>query len=316
MNTLISHPGTQITSMEELRWHLRHAPRDLLFLDMLSLCGVSLRRLTTLRGDALVEEDGRLSVVIPPGDGQPGVKIPASAEVAASFSLLRENGEWSSDGPLFCSRKGHGQLSLSGASRMVKRWEEILPAKRSLAVALRNSGRQGVEQAIGPARRQKRAVPQIYHGELYKKLFDAIVNHDLPPGERLTIDEIHERFGASQGPIREALQKLQALGLIIKNKNKLYVAPLSKKDFRDIVEARILLECRLAEEAVPNISRGAIAKLEKMHNEFIAQWEGRFEGLFPQYDRQFHLTIYKAADKPVFFSLSNGSGSDHTHTCT
>jgi DNA-binding GntR family transcriptional regulator len=49
---------------------------------------------------------------------------------------------------------------------------------------------------------------------VYSSLRTAILVEDLLPGSRLVIDELAKQLGVSQNPVREALQQLQADGLI------------------------------------------------------------------------------------------------------
>ena len=50
---------------------------------------------------------------------------------------------------------------------------------------------------------------------VYQSLRNAIMLGELPPGQRLVIDEIARRLEVSAIPIREALQSLQAEGLVV-----------------------------------------------------------------------------------------------------
>jgi DNA-binding GntR family transcriptional regulator len=74
-------------------------------------------------------------------------------------------------------------------------------------------------------------------------LREAIFEGVFSPNERLHQDEIAQRFGVSRVPVREALAKLVTEGLAVQRLNKgTRVAPLSRTDFRDIMEMRLLLE--------------------------------------------------------------------------
>ncbi|WP_439591199.1 GntR family transcriptional regulator [Microbacterium sp.] len=62
-------------------------------------------------------------------------------------------------------------------------------------------------------------VPLNTHGtvlgdEVYRALGEAILDGTLPPGERLRDHEIAERLGVSRTPVREALQRLERIGLV------------------------------------------------------------------------------------------------------
>ena len=50
---------------------------------------------------------------------------------------------------------------------------------------------------------------------VYQSLRSAIMHGELPPGQRLVIDDIARRLEVSAIPIREALQSLQAEGLVV-----------------------------------------------------------------------------------------------------
>ena len=47
-----------------------------------------------------------------------------------------------------------------------------------------------------------------------QRLHDEILNGDLAPGTRLRQEEIAERFGSSRLPVRDALRRLEADGLV------------------------------------------------------------------------------------------------------
>ena len=49
---------------------------------------------------------------------------------------------------------------------------------------------------------------------VYESLLSAIVQGELPPGERLVIDELANELGVSQIPVREAMRQLEADGFI------------------------------------------------------------------------------------------------------
>ena len=50
--------------------------------------------------------------------------------------------------------------------------------------------------------------------EVAQTLEDEIVSGAIPPGQVLRQEHVCERFGVSRTPVREALQRLEALGLV------------------------------------------------------------------------------------------------------
>jgi GntR family transcriptional regulator, carbon starvation induced regulator len=70
-----------------------------------------------------------------------------------------------------------------------------------------------------------------------------IIDGTRPPGERLRIERMRSIYGVGPTPIREALQRLVADGIVIANGNRGFqVAPLDAGDFLDLNIARVEVE--------------------------------------------------------------------------
>ena len=71
--------------------------------------------------------------------------------------------------------------------------------------------------------------------QCYVQLQDEIIAGTLKPGEKLKVEPIKQRFGIGQSPVREALSRLAARGLVEVEDNKGFrVAMISQADIRDI----------------------------------------------------------------------------------
>ncbi len=69
----------------------------------------------------------------------------------------------------------------------------------------------------------------------YDQLQSDIITGTLKPGQKLKIETLKELFKVGQSPLREALSRLVAGGLVETQSNKgFYVATLSESDIRDI----------------------------------------------------------------------------------
>lgn len=95
--------------------------------------------------------------------------------------------------------------------------------------------------------------------KVYESIKDSIVKNDLMPGDVLSIDALAEDLGVSPTPVREALAKLSAQGLVENARNKkARVAPISREDILQTYEVRKLLEpyaTKVAAEEVANDSK-------------------------------------------------------------
>ena len=70
-----------------------------------------------------------------------------------------------------------------------------------------------------------------------------LVNGIHPPGGRLQMEKLAERYGAGMSPVREALSRLYSEGLVSLESNKGFRVPaLSREDLADIAFARAAIE--------------------------------------------------------------------------
>lgn len=70
--------------------------------------------------------------------------------------------------------------------------------------------------------------------QCYEQLLEDIIKGTLKPGEKLKVEPIKQRFGIGQSPVREALSRLVASGLVETEDNKGFrVTQLSEADIRD-----------------------------------------------------------------------------------
>ena len=94
--------------------------------------------------------------------------------------------------------------------------------------------------------------------EIGAALERAILFGELPPGTMLRQEQLAEQYGVSRTPIREALRRLDALGLVVFRPNRgVLVARPSRDELRQSIVARAALEGAAAELAATRISAGA-----------------------------------------------------------
>ncbi|MEX1252590.1 MAG: GntR family transcriptional regulator, partial [Hyphomonas sp.] len=78
---------------------------------------------------------------------------------------------------------------------------------------------------------------------LYRKLRADILFAVLKPNDKLTLEPISRRYGASVPTIREVLNRLVSESLVVAEGQKGFrVAPVSIKGLKEIAHARLLLE--------------------------------------------------------------------------
>ena len=103
--------------------------------------------------------------------------------------------------------------------------------------------RDGSKRSRRDARGRRRPGHRTLADRAFVALHDSIVAGHLAPGERLPIEELGEALGMSAMPIREALRRLDAAGLVENIPHRgARVTELSIADLAEVYEARLALE--------------------------------------------------------------------------
>lgn len=140
--------------------------------------------------------------------------------------------------------------------------------------------------------------------EVYELLLAELISLRIPPGEKLSVDGLARQFGVSQTPIRAALIRLEAEGLVVKKHNTGYnVAPqLSGSRFRDIYDFRLLIEPAAAAAAARHATPAAIAALGALADQMQALAGADTEANYSKFallDGTFHASIAEAGGNTV-----------------
>lgn len=108
---------------------------------------------------------------------------------------------------------------------------------------------------------------KVFREEILNEIRDAIFAGELRPGDRIIETFWAKELGVSQGPVREAIRDLEALGLVetVPFKGS-RVRTLTGKDVRDNYSVRICLESKSIRDAIVQLSdeelRGLAGALE------------------------------------------------------
>jgi len=137
-----------------------------------------------------------------------------------------------------------------------------------------------------------KTIPDLVAG----KIHDRIMSGEIPPGSHLRLSELAKEFGTSQMPIREALRRLESLGLVdIHAHRGAFVRQLSEKDFQDTMEVRMLLERTAIERAASRFSQELAMHARDLlhrHNSLHAQGD---EIAARELHTEFHHFLYRAS---------------------
>jgi GntR family transcriptional regulator, rspAB operon transcriptional repressor len=131
--------------------------------------------------------------------------------------------------------------------------------------------------------------------QIYKELRRSIIMGHRQPGSRLIVKEIAKNYNTSITPVRDALQMLSQEGLVtIKARSGYYVAALTLKELRDLLDLRRILELAAIEKAALRITPDQIEALRKVHAGYTGEDDASYER-YTEENRKFHYLIAVAS---------------------
>lgn len=137
---------------------------------------------------------------------------------------------------------------------------------------------------------------------VYQKLKDAILNGVFSPGQMLRQDEVATKLGVSRSPLREALPRLEADGIVVLHPRRGYaVAMLDPKQITEVFDLRCLLETELAKRSIKNRTEADIANIYVIVAEMKKEAEGENVDDLSRWfnlNMQFHRALLTPADCP------------------
>ena len=105
--------------------------------------------------------------------------------------------------------------------------------------------------------------------DLALALEEAIVSGEIPPGSVLRQEHLSEQFQVSRTPVREALRRLAALGLVTFEPNRgVRVRMLARDELREAFLVRAELESLATEIATAKMSSADLVELEAAERRF------------------------------------------------
>jgi DNA-binding GntR family transcriptional regulator len=123
-----------------------------------------------------------------------------------------------------------------------------------------------------------------------------ILKRELLPGERLIQSELAERLGVSRTPVREALQKLAAEGLVTLSPYKgARVARLSVSHLEEIYHVRIAVESQLSYLAAQHITPEELDRMRALVEQMKEQLDAGELGNLLELNRQVNTILFYAS---------------------
>ncbi|MBA3874477.1 MAG: GntR family transcriptional regulator [Anaerolineae bacterium] len=140
--------------------------------------------------------------------------------------------------------------------------------------------------------RPRMTKPASLSDQVYEQLRSSIINAERNSGEKLVELEIAAQMGTSQGPVREALQRLERDGLVERQaRSATYISSISIDEMYELFSVRSVIEGFAIRRAAQKITPQQCNYLEDLILE-MAQAGKRGDMItLAEYDMRFHQTI-------------------------
>lgn len=139
---------------------------------------------------------------------------------------------------------------------------------------------------------------------VFDSLRQAIVKGDLEEGAPLRQEEIANAFNTSRIPVREAIARLEQIGLVETRRFKgAVVAAIRVEDVDEIFDLRALVESDAIRRGIASMTETGKHRARACHEAFSGaddplQWT--------DLNRQFHCSMYDAEHSPNYMGVING----------
>jgi len=157
-------------------------------------------------------------------------------------------------------------------------------------------------------RRNKRSSKATRSSKIAEALRQTILRGDLKPGSKVNLDQLREHYDVSLSPLREAISRLVAVGLVeFVDQRGYYVAPVSVENLREVTALRAMCEGRALAESIAGADvewesevLAALHRLDRIRRDpgdqtTIENWEAAHT--------EFHMALIAGCDMPMLQSF-------------
>ncbi|NRB04995.1 MAG: GntR family transcriptional regulator [Rhodobacteraceae bacterium] len=138
-----------------------------------------------------------------------------------------------------------------------------------------------------------------------QSLVDSISAGEVKPGARMDEVSLAEKYGVSRTPVREALNRLAAQGILVPGEKRgLFVAEYSREELGQIFEAMHEIEIACARIASQRLNLLTRSEIEMAQAACMKAAEDGDRAAYLRANEAFHQTIYRATGNPYIAEIA------------
>lgn len=137
-------------------------------------------------------------------------------------------------------------------------------------------------------------------------LIEEISVGELAPGDRLDETKLAFRFGVSRTPVREALSRLTAQGVLVSGEKRgVFVSQYNREELSQVFEAMHEIEAACARIASQRLSLLTRSEIEAAQADCVKAAELGDRNAYLRANEAFHQTIYRATGNPYIAEIAS-----------
>lgn len=159
---------------------------------------------------------------------------------------------------------------------------------------------------VGKSANQEHSQKTSTAQRIEQALIEEISVGELAPGDRLDETKLALRFGASRTPVREALSRLTAQGVLVSGEKRgVFVSQYNREELSQIFEAMHEIEAACARIASQRLSLLTRSEIEAAQADCVKAAELGDKSAYLRANEAFHQTIYRATGNPYIAEIAS-----------
>jgi len=145
------------------------------------------------------------------------------------------------------------------------------------------------------------AAEESVEKQVYRRIRHGLMTGLIAPESMLTGRSLAEQLQVSVQPVRDALKRLEADGILEgRSKSGFYLRPMTGEKYWEITEIRVRLEGLAGKRAAGKVDSATIRKLHEINSRMAGDTA---EGFYLKQNFDFHFLIYSRSEMPALLAI-------------
>lgn len=145
---------------------------------------------------------------------------------------------------------------------------------------------------------------ETLHEQIYQRIKERLFSGQFYPGQKLPLRSLARALGTSAMPVRDALQRLESIGVLTATANRTMAVPVfTERQLQEIRDIRVALEGLAADWAAKEALPSDIAALEAPLLRMEASARTGNSAEFLEANWVFHFAVARAAHSEMIVSM-------------